>query len=757
MGIFRKLLRFFTVAVLVVVVLSGLAALGVYYYFTPKLPSIETLKDVQLQVPLRIFSEDGVLIAEFGEKHRTPLNYEQIPERLVQAVLSAEDDRFFQHPGVDYQGLLRAALQLILTGERRQGGSTITMQVARNFFLSREKTYQRKISEILLALKIEKTLEKEEILALYFNKIFLGHRAYGMGAAAQVYYGKDINELDLAQLAVLAGLPKAPSRNNPISNPKAAMVRRAYVLSRMHKLGYITKNEYEQAKIAPITAQKQFSLADLQAPYLAEMVRQEMLDRYGEQAYTNGYQVTTTLKSELQTAGRAALRTALIEYDQRHGFRGPEQNVELFEYPNATDKQKFLSTIPVLGDLQPALVTDIKDNFATVYSQNQLIKLPLSSMRWARRYKTVNSRGPEPKSVLDVIQRGDVVRIHKDSQQNWALAQVPAIEGALVSIRSTDGAIQTLVGGFDFVRSKFNRVNQAQRQPGSAFKPFIYLAALEKGFHPASMVLDTPVVFKDAYLEDTWRPENYSGKFYGPTRLREALVNSRNLVSIRLLREIGTSYAIDVAKRIGLPYRKLPNNLSLALGSGDLTPLELASGYCVLANGGYRVAPYFIQSIEDSNGNQIFHAQPTQVCQDCTERTATASPTTLGQFGEAKDQTDAQLDPKIAQQVIDPRDIFLLNSMLRDVIQRGTGRRAKSLNRADIAGKTGTTNDQRDAWFSGFHPDLVTTAWVGFDQHEKLGNRETGFTHVDSDYGSSAARTSCQDCHATTRYCNRAH
>ena len=729
-GVFRVL----GILVLLAVLAAAFGAGSVYWHLTPKLPSAEALRDVRLQIPLRVYTRDRKLVAEFGEKRRTPLRLDQVPERLIQAFLAGEDDRFFEHPGVDWQGLTRATLHLIRTGEKGPGGSTITMQVARNFFLSREKTYIRKLNEILLALKIEREFTKDEILELYVNKIFLGQRAYGVGAAAQVYYGRPIEELTLAQLAMIAGLPKAPSRFNPITDPEQAVVRRNYVLRRMLELEYIGKAEHDEAADAPVTAKLHGLAVEAEAPYVAEMVRAHMEAAYGDDTYIAGYKVHTTLDSRLQHAANTALRQALTEYDVRHGYRGSERRVASGE--GARPPQEALRDTPAFGGLLPAVVTSVAERAATAHVRNVgPVELGLESMEWARPYIDENRRGKKPESAAAVVKVGDVIRV-RPTGNGWRLSQVPEVEGALVSLDPGDGAIVALAGGFDFHRSKFNRVTQARRQPGSSFKPFIYSAALDHGYTAASIINDAPVVLEDPSLKSAWRPENYGGKFFGPTSLRTALYKSRNLVSIRLLRDIGIDFALDHIAKFGFDVERLPRGLSLALGSGALTPLEVAAGYSVLANGGYAVEPYFIERILDWNDTSLFTADPLVVCGDCDEEEAMSASGSAAPVAEAspglavEPDAGANAEPsrpaRRAPRVIDARNAWLMYSLMRDVIRRGTGRRARVLERDDLAGKTGTTNDLYDAWFSGFSPDLVATAWIGFDQLRPLGQRETG-------------------------------
>ncbi len=705
MRLLLRLIRTLLYLALVGVVLGVGAAIALYYYLAPQLPDIASLAEVQLQVPLRVYSQDSKLIAQFGEKRRIPITYAEVPAAMEQAFLASEDDRFYQHPGVDYQGLLRAGFQLLRTGKRTQGGSTITMQVARNFFLSREKTYTRKLNEILLALKIERKLSKQQILELYLNKIYLGQRAYGVGAAAEVYYGVPLNELTLAQVAMIAGLPKAPSKFNPVANPQRALVRRDYVLGRMRDLGFIDAAAYEQAREAPVTARVHAVPAEVDAPYVAEMVRSELVERYGEEAYTRGFQVYTTVDSRLQQAADLALRQALLAYDRRHGWRGAEARLEL-DTTSASERLGTLVTRGEVGGLKPALVLAVEDKSARLLlADGQTLGLGWEAMKWARAYKDENERGRAPASASDIFQPGDLVRLQL-GEKGWQLAQIPDVQGALVALRPRDGAILALVGGFDFYDSKFNRVTQAERQPGSGFKPFLYSAALEKGYTPATLINDAPIVLEDASLEGDWRPQNYSRKFYGPTRLREALYKSRNLVSIRLLRDIGIEYTRDYASRFGFKTDKLPKNLSLALGSATVTPMDMVTAFAVFANDGYRVETHLIERIQDAGDEPVYVADFPRV-------------------PVPKDESDTS-NP--AQRVLSEQNVYIMRSMLRDVVRVGTGRKASSLGRKDLAGKTGTTNDQIDAWFNGFNSQLVATAWVGFDQIRPLGRKEVGGT-----------------------------
>jgi penicillin-binding protein 1A len=717
-------LRLVLTALFSVILATLLLVVGVYAYIAPELPSTETLREVQLQVPLRVYSRDQKLIAEFGEKRRLPVVIDQVPDMMIKAFLAAEDDRFFEHPGVDYQGLLRAGIELARTGEKRQGGSTITMQVARNYFLTSEKTYLRKLTEILLALKIERELSKLEILELYLNKIYLGQRAYGVGAAAQVYYGTTLDTLSVAQHAMIAGLPKAPSLYNPVTDPGRALLRRNYILGRMHDLEYIDAATYEQAINEVDRARVHAAAVEVEAPYIAEMVRAELIQQYGEDIYAQGLHVYTTLSGQHQTAANAALRAGLLDYDRRHGYRGPERQVELAAGADLESAAALLRNERTLGGLLPAVVTAVAEKSChVVLRDGQTVELDWEGLSWARRYQTANQRGAAPKSAADVVAVGDLVRVVPEGE-GWRLAQLPAVQGALVALDPADGAVLALVGGFDYLHSKFNRAVQANRQPGSSFKPFIYSAALEQGFTTATVLNDAPVVFDDPSLERAWRPENYSGRFYGPTRLREALVHSRNLVSIRLLQAIGVRPAREHALRFGFRSESLPPELSLALGSGTLTPLEITRGYAVFANGGYLIEPYFIERIADSAGNILFAAQPLRACADCIPDIADDIAAVAADDAQASAMPDTPV--LHAPSVITPQNAWLMTSMMQDVIRRGTGQKARALGRSDLAGKTGTTNEQRDAWFCGYTPAVVASAWIGFDEVAPLGTNETG-------------------------------
>jgi len=727
MKFLKKLFKSMLITLSALFVLGIATVTGVYLYLSPDLPSIKTLKEVKLQVPLRVYTADKKLISEFGEMKRSPLKFDEIPQSMINAILSAEDNRYFEHPGVDYQGILRAVINLAMTGKKSQGGSTITMQVARNFFLSSEKTYLRKINEIFLSFKIENELSKEEILELYLNKIYLGHRSYGIAAAAQVYYGKTMNQLTIAEMAMIAGLPKAPSRFNPVTNSKRAVTRRNYVLGRMHALNHINTDTYKNALNTEDTAKLHGLSIEVSAPHIAEMVRSQMVKRYGdEQTYTGGYKVITTIDARLQIAANNALRRALLDYDARHGYRGTLGHLDFSNLPAIKSWNQLFKRIPKVGYLTSAIVLALEEQAVTVMLNSErghIVHIPWGGLSWARTYINDNRRGPKLTIAADVLKEGDLIYVQTDPKHGWRLSQPPQAEGALVSVSSHDGHIIALNGGYDFHRSNFNRVTQATRQPGSNFKPFIYSAALEKGFTTASMINDAPVVFDDPGLESAWRPENYSGKFFGPTRLRQALIKSRNLVSIRLMRSIGISYALEYVSRFGFDPKSLPRDLSLALGSGAITPLQLSAGYAVLSNGGYRVTPYFIKQIIDADDSIVFEANPATVClHHCTLSADEIDALILN------DSNDGSLPPplNIARRVASEENIYLMTSMLRDVVKHGTGRRALQLKRNDLAGKTGTTNDQKDAWFSGYNADIATIAWVGFDQMRSLGNRETG-------------------------------
>jgi len=744
MKLSKRLKKVFIRGSLLVICVGLLSAAGLALYLNPRLPAIETLKNIQLQTPLRIYSADQQLIAEFGEKRRQPIRYEQVPKQFVQAILAAEDDRFEQHHGVDIKGLIRAAVQLISTGHIQSGGSTITMQVAKNYFLTRERTFSRKFNEILLALQIEQELSKKEILELYVNKIYLGNRAYGIQAAARVYYGKNINELSLDQLAMIAGLPKAPSRYNPVINPERAMTRRNWILQRMLKLGFIEQTNYDEASSQPISAVRHRLNAEVEAPYVAEMVRTKLLKHFStEQIYTSGLRVYTTLQGNMQNSANLAVQNGILAYDRRHGYRGPISTSDVSTPEKMGLALNILKARRSIGPLQPALISSVQDDsiIAILHSGEQ-IQVPWDGLSWARQFISVNSMEKKPKTAQEITSAGDQIFLlntpTKEGIASWSLAQEPQIQSAFVSLNPQNGGLLALVGGFNFHHNKFNRATQAARQPGSNFKPFIYTAALENGYTAASIINDAPVVFDDDQLENAWRPENYSGKFFGPTRLRTALYKSRNLVSIRLLRAVSIPAAINYVQRFGFKKSKLPRDLSLALGSATFTPLEIATGYASFANGGYKVTPHFISRIEDNQGQLLFLQSPATVCTNCEEIETHQPPATQPESEPiiaeriaseiATEIISPHFEKRIlpAPQIIEPRAAYIMNTILRDVVQRGTARRARALGRNDLAGKTGTTNDQKDAWFSGFQPSIVATSWVGFDQPKTMGRREAG-------------------------------
>ncbi|HVC01300.1 MAG TPA: penicillin-binding protein 1A [Steroidobacteraceae bacterium] len=722
-----------------------------YVYLKPSLPNVDTLRNVQLQVPLRVYTRDGRLIASIGEQRRIPVRYDQIPKMLVEAFLAAEDARFFQNHGVDWQGIVRAALADLRAGGVREGGSTITMQVARDVYLSPRRDMKRKLSEIYISLLMEAKYSKEDIFSIYANRTFLGERAYGVGAAAEVYYGKSLDQLSIAEMAMIAGLPKAPSDINPVANPKAARIRRAYVLRRLRDLGDITRAEYLAANASPVATRVHGPTLEVQAPYVAEMVRAALQAKYGDAIYTGGYKVVTTIDSRLQTAARIAVRTGLLEYDRRHGYRGPTGHLRLGAAPlDARALNTGLERFPVVGGLRPAVVESVEPKSALVFVKDLgQITLPWAKIAWARRALPGGNVGRAPASAADVFHRGDVIYTVGTNAQNLQFVQVPQAQSALVAIDPHDGAISALVGGFDYYQSNFNRATQAQRQPGSAFKPFIYAAAFDKGYTPASVVLDAPIVLDDATDAKAWRPKNDANKFYGPTRLRVALVRSRNLVAVRLMRDIGGEYARNYVTRFGFDKSQLPDNLTLALGTADVTPLQLAEAYAPFANGGFRVTSYFIDRVEDGHGKTIFQAHPAIACFECGEQAlppagalgalvASRPAGTPGATAQAAGTQSSGLDTgepdgkflippqDLAPQVIRPQVAYLLSDMMADVIRHGTGVRARALGRDDVAGKTGTTNDHRDAWFAGFNGDIVATVWVGFDQDRSLGPGEEG-------------------------------
>ncbi|HRQ63772.1 MAG TPA: penicillin-binding protein 1A [Xanthomonadaceae bacterium] len=709
----------------------GTAALGVaYWLIAPQLPAVETLREVRLQQPLRVYSADGKLMATFGEIRRQPVVIADVPDQVRQAFIAIEDARFYEHPGIDLMGIARA-VWLLATSDlaRVPGGSTITQQVAKMFFLSPEYSYTRKLTEIFLALKIERELSKDEILELYLNKSFFGNRAYGVAAAADFYYGKSLDQLSLAEAAMLASIPKFPSTGNPLANPQRAMLRRNYVLERMAEVGFIDQASFRAAATERDFAHPHEPPIELEAHWVAEMVRLEAIERLGADAMQGGYVAHTTIDSRMQTAANEAVRAALLDYDRRHGYRGPEARVTLADDDGVNEWQRHLAGHRPVGGLMPALVVAVDEEAAELHlGDGQTVILPFEALSWARRYETENRRGPAPKSPLDVVAPGDIVRTARDAEGRWQFAQLPAVQGALVAIDPEDGALRAMVGGFSYAQSKFNRATQSQRQPGSSFKPFIYAAAFERGFTPASIVLDAPIVHNQAGMEVEWRPQNDNQSFAGPMRLREAMVTSRNLVSVRVLDAIGVPFAREYVSRFGLPESALPTNLSLALGSTAAPPIAMARGFAAFANGGFLVEPYLLDRLEDADGVVLLKSSPPRSCRECPERLMMESGR-MATAANGSGRGDGDFGPpevSLAPRIIDERIAFLIHSILKDVVRRGTGRGAMVLNRSDLGGKTGTTNDYRDAWFSGFGGGLVVSAWGGFDDYTSLGRGEFG-------------------------------
>lgn len=700
-----------------------------FVYMAPSLPSVETMRNVEMQVPLRVFTSSGELIAQIGEQRRIPVTYDQIPQRVRQAFIAAEDDNFFEHSGFDYVGIARAAFVNLISGEKSQGASTITQQAARNMFLTLDKTWRRKLAELFVTVRMEREFSKEEILGLYLNVIFFGQRAYGVAAAAETFYGKPLDELTVGEVATLAGIPQAPSRYNPIANPTLAQNRRAYVLGRMYKLGFIDEATYQQAMAEPVVARAHAPLYEVDAPYIAEMARLDLRSRFGPAAESQGYKVYTTVDGRLQTAANRAVRIGLIEYDRRHGWRGPIGHAKLGEHPKPEHLNDLLDEYASVNMLVPAVVVSVAEKSAKVFVKHQgFAQVGWEGLAWARPAK-----GPAPKVASDVVAPGDVVYVVTDGQGTAQVAQIPEAQGALVALDPKSGAVAALVGGFDYYMNKFNRATQARRQPGSGFKPFLYSAALENGFTPASVLLDAPVVLEGDGMETSWRPENSSGQFSGPTRLREALYRSRNLVSIRLLRAIGIEPSIDYISRFGFEKSTLPHNLTLALGTLQATPMQMAAGYATFANGGFRITPYYIERIENSLGEVVYQAEPRIACSECERPVSLDDFIGFGNGEDLLSEADSlrggrgALPPeRLAERIISEPNAWLMTDMMMDVIRRGTGRRALALGRSDIAGKTGTTNEAKDTWFNGFTPNLVASVWVGFDQERSLGEAEEG-------------------------------
>lgn len=762
MNIVKKLLRIG----LLFAVLGVLTIAGTYLYFQDELPSVETLKDVHLQTPMKVYSSDGLLISQYGEKRRIPLTLEQIPKPLINAVLDTEDSRFYQHIGIDFIGLLRAGFMAVTSSKRVQGASTITQQLARNFFLSRERKISRKIKEIFIALHIERLLSKDEILELYLNKIELGHRAFGVGAAAQVYYGKSIDQLTLAEMATIAGLPKAPSTMNPISYPERAKARRAVVLGRMFAMGSITSAEYHNAKMQPVTAKKHGAKIEAPAPYVASMVNKEMIERYGlEDAYTKGYQVYTTVPWKLQSAAQQAVMKNLHSYDERHGYRGPVKYLWQHQMPEQTDEQDdelvvgatdessqsqpgnswmdeeidvFLAQQSGYGLIEPAVVTHIEERSANVRVKGgATITLDWDNLSWARPFISDTKRGRRVKTVADIFLPGALIWLRKTDDGQYRLAQMPEPSGALVALNPTDGAVRSIVGGYSYYHSQYNRATQAKRQIGSNIKPFIYSAALEHGHTLASLINDAPIHQWDKKLGIAWRPKNSPAEYDGPIRIRVALAKSKNVVSVRLFKGLGVDKAIEHLEKFGMSKDDLPQNDSLALGSASLTPIQVAASMATFANGGYLVQPYIIEKILDIDGNVVYSANPMTACPKCDKESEQGTDNVMAGNGEQNGQTE--LTPVIpAPRVISEQNAFLINQAMTSTIWgggswthktgwNGTGWRAQPLKRRDLAGKTGTTNDARDTWFSGFNSKMMVTTWVGFDDPSRaLGRSSAG-------------------------------
>ncbi|MGO4552537.1 penicillin-binding protein 1A [Lysobacter sp. 2RAF19] len=748
MSRFRRVLRWGLVGFLGAAVLGVLGLGLLYFLIAPKLPDVDQLRNVALQEPMYVYARDGRLMALFGETRRYPIQIEKVPPRLKQSFIAIEDSRFYEHHGVDYKGVARAVWLLATTNDKRvPGGSTITQQVARQFFLSSEYSYSRKIAEMMLAMRMEKELTKDEILELYLNKSFFGNRAYGVAAAAEFYFGKSLDQLSLDEMATLASIPKFPSSGNPITNPERAKIRRDYVLQRMRELRFISPAEEQASASVAMHATPHERPIEVYAPYVAEMVRQEMVARFGGDVLTKGYHVTTTIDPTLQAAADQAIRDGLLVYDHRHGWRGAEKQVELQANETPEALRAHLRGVITQANLLPALVTGTEGGNATVMlGDGTELTLDAKSSQWTG------------KSPGELLKRGDIVRVRKDlpratldkdgkpvpppadATTTYALDQVPRAQSTLISMEADTGALRALVGGYSFAANKFNRATQSRRQPGSSFKPFLYAAAFDRGYNPASIVLDAPVVFRDR-VGHLWRPQNDSGNFAGPMRLREALVQSRNLVSVRLLDAIGVDYARKYISHFGFPIDQLVPNLSMSLGSSSLQPLAVARGYAVFANGGFLVTPYLVDDVKDRSGKVIFKEKPLVACRGCGMRNgqlvtstvvdgfdlgnAPASPSTVKTSKPAEPVKLAE-GTTLAPRAIDERTAYQLVSMMRDVVQRGTGTAAKVLGREDVGGKTGSTNDHRDAWFSGFGGNMATTVWVGRDDYKSLGYREYG-------------------------------
>jgi penicillin-binding protein 1A len=737
------------------------AFLASYVYLAPSLPSAAGMRTMPLQVPLRVYTRSGALISQIGEQRRVPVSYEEIPQLVREAFLAAEDDRFFQHGGIDYFSALRSVYVDLTTGDYSQGASTITMQTARNMFLTHDKKIGRKLQEIFVTLRMERDFTKQEILETYLNVIFFGQRAYGVAAAAEVYFGKPLSELSVAEAAMLGGLPQAPSRYNPVTSPQRATERRRYVLQRMQALHYIDADTARRAMNEQITAREYAPRFEVEAPYVAEIARQQVVARFGEAAVNAGYRAITTIDGRLQTAANRALRLGLIDYDRRHGYRGPVRKAKLDAGATVPQLEALLADLPPTGNLQPAAVVSVAPAAARVYVRGTgFAQIDWDGIAWAR--------GDAAAGKADsILHRGDLIYVVSDGRGAAQLGQIPAVQGALVALDPQDGAVVALVGGFDYFSNAWNHATQARRQPGSGFKPFLYSCALEHDFTASSIIMDAPVVMAEGGAEQIWRPENAGGAFSGPTRLREALVHSRNLVSIRLLRAVGTDDVMSYAARFGFERSSMPDNLTLALGTLSATPLQVATGYATFANGGYKVEPYFVERIENGLGETVWRATPRIVCSACAsdDEAAPAAPAAPGSSPAAPPSAspavqaglvvpltappDAPppsaasslltLAPPVSQRlppllgaarraprIITAANAWLMDDIMGDVIRRGTGVRARVLGRNDISGKTGTTNDSHDTWFNGFNPGLEATVWVGYDQEQPLGEGEEG-------------------------------
>lgn len=752
-----KLVKYLLILAVCCILLGAGSIYGLYRYIEPQLPDVATLRDVRLQIPMQVYSADGELIAQYGEKRRIPVTLQQIPPLMIQAFIATEDSRFYDHHGVDPMGIFRAASVALFSGRISQGGSTITQQLARNFFLSPERTLTRKIKEAFLAIRIEQLLNKDEILELYLNKIYLGHRAWGVGAATQVYFGKTPDQLTLSEMATIAGLPKAPSTFNPLYSMDRAMARRNLVLSRMLSEGYITRRQYQQASGEAIEASYHEPEIAFSAPWLTEMVRQEMINRYGEKAYEEGYRVYTTIRRKTQLAAELAVRDNIFAYDMRHGYRGPS-NVLWKTGASPWESKKIIALLKTLsgyGPLRPAVVTQADASQArALMTDGAAITLNMDAMRWARPWRSDTSQGATPRNVTDVVQAGEQIWLRKVND-TWRLAQLPDVNSALVAIDPHDGAILSLVGGFDFNRSKFNRATQALRQIGSNIKPFLYTAAMDKGLTLASILNDAPISRWDAGAGSDWRPKNSPPHYAGPVRLRQGLGQSKNVVMVRAMRAMGVDYAAEYLQRFGFPARNITRTESLALGSASFTPLQVVRGYAVMVNGGFLIEPWFIASIENEQSGVLFTARPGVACPTCNipviygetvksevlenndleditvSREQREPDLPMPELQQANQTLGAQGDPKYAPHVINTPLTFLIKSALNSNIfgepgWQGTGwRAARDLQRRDIGGKTGTTNSSKDAWFSGYGPGIVASVWIGFDDHRRDLGRTT--------------------------------